>query len=420
MASFMAIMIPRAAVWAERISEVLDSEPPRAPRRTRCTIPRARDRRVPRRRASPTRARSIRCSTGITFRAEPGETVAVVGSTGAGKTTLISLIPRLFDVTGGEVLGRRRRRARGRPRRRSGTSIGLVPQRPFLFTGTIASNLRFGREDATDDELWRALEIAQGRDFVEEMEGRLDARIAQGGTNVSGGQRQRLAIARAIVHNPRARVRRLVLGARPHHRCPTTAGALAGVARGDEDRGRPAHLDDHGRRPHRGARRRPRWSASERTRSSSRASRPTGRSSSRSSEWRPRRTTHRDRPPRSPCSPPTSSSSSNSAEQARINSGDWDSVAPGKAKNFGQSFGRLLGLLKPHAFAFALRVAARRHRRRADGHRTEGARRGDQHHLRGRRLEQSRSLPRRHHARARSSRRCEPPGRTTSPTSSPR
>jgi ATP-binding cassette subfamily B multidrug efflux pump len=138
---------------------------------------------------------------GITFAAGRGETVAIVGSTGAGKSTLVSLIPRLFDVTSGAVLV-------GGVDVRSveldllWTGIGLVPQRPFLFTGTVASNLRFGREDATDDDLWRALEIAQGRDFVEEMDGELEARIAQGGTNVSGGQRQRLAIARAIVHNP--------------------------------------------------------------------------------------------------------------------------------------------------------------------------------------------------------------------------
>jgi ATP-binding cassette subfamily B multidrug efflux pump len=139
--------------------------------------------------------------SGITFRAEPGETVAIVGSTGAGKTTLVSLIPRLFDVTAGSVS------VGGVDVRKADldllwNGIGLVPQRPFLFTGTIASNLRFGREDATDEELWRALEIAQGADFVAEMDDQLNSRIAQGGTNVSGGQRQRLAIARAIVHNP--------------------------------------------------------------------------------------------------------------------------------------------------------------------------------------------------------------------------
>jgi len=139
--------------------------------------------------------------TGISFAAQPGETVAIVGSTGSGKTTLVSLIPRLFDVSGGSV------HVGGTDVREADVeslwdSIGLVPQRPFLFTGTVASNLRYGREEATDEELWRALDIAQGRDFVEEMPDGLESRIAQGGTNVSGGQRQRLAIARAIVHQP--------------------------------------------------------------------------------------------------------------------------------------------------------------------------------------------------------------------------
>jgi ATP-binding cassette subfamily B protein len=137
----------------------------------------------------------------ISFGAERGETVAIVGSTGAGKTTLVSLIPRLFDVTGGTV------RVGGVDVREADMdalwkTIGLVPQRPFLFTGTIASNLRYGRSDATDDELWAALEIAQAKDFVSEMPEGLETRISQGGTNVSGGQRQRLAIARALVHQP--------------------------------------------------------------------------------------------------------------------------------------------------------------------------------------------------------------------------
>ena len=139
--------------------------------------------------------------SGISFRAAPGETVAIIGSTGAGKTTLVSLIPRLFDATSGTV------RVQGVDVKQADLDelwrgIGLVPQRPFLFSGTIASNLRFGREDATDDELWRALEIAQAADFVREKPEQLDSPIAQGGTNVSGGQRQRLAIARAIVHQP--------------------------------------------------------------------------------------------------------------------------------------------------------------------------------------------------------------------------
>ena len=201
MASFMAIMIPRAAVSAERIGEVLETQSSMerpangvtdfptpgsvAFDDVEFTYPGA---------DSPV-------LKGINFAAEPGETVAIVGSTGAGKTTLVSLIPRLFDVSGGAVF------VGGADVREADVeslwaTIGLVPQRPFLFTGTVASNLRYGREDATDDELWHALEIAQGRDFVEEMPQGLESRITQGGTNVSGGQRQRLAIARAIVRQP--------------------------------------------------------------------------------------------------------------------------------------------------------------------------------------------------------------------------
>jgi ATP-binding cassette subfamily B multidrug efflux pump len=201
MATFMTIMIPRAAVSAERVSAVLASETtlvrPSSPV-TAFTMPGTlefRDAGF----SYPGAEKGV--LGGISFAASRGETLAVVGSTGAGKTTLVSLIPRLFDVTEGSVL------VGGVDVRNLDldllwTGIGLVPQRPFLFTGTVASNLRFGRENATDDDLWRALEIAQGRDFVEAMTGKLEGRIAQGGTNVSGGQRQRLAIARAIVHNP--------------------------------------------------------------------------------------------------------------------------------------------------------------------------------------------------------------------------
>ncbi|MET0782809.1 ABC transporter ATP-binding protein [Leifsonia flava] len=201
MASFMTIMIPRAAVSADRIGEVLGSSSTLIrPTQPATTFPEPGS--VAFDGAGFTYPGAEQpVLSGITFRAEPGETVAVVGSTGAGKTTLVSLIPRLFDVTAGSVS------VGGVDVRQADldllwNGIGLVPQRPFLFTGTIASNLRFGREDATDDELWRALEIAQGADFVSEMDGQLEARIAQGGTNVSGGQRQRLAIARAIVHQP--------------------------------------------------------------------------------------------------------------------------------------------------------------------------------------------------------------------------
>jgi len=201
MASFMTIMIPRAAVSAERIGEVLDSQSTLVrPENPVHEFPAPGTVAFSNAEFSYPGAQQPVLS-GITFAAGKGETVAIVGSTGAGKTTLISLIPRLFDVTGGtvEVGGVDVREA---DLEKLWSSIGLVPQRPFLFTGTIASNLRYGREEATDDDLWNALEIAQGRDFVEEMEGGLNARIAQGGTNVSGGQRQRLAIARAIVHRP--------------------------------------------------------------------------------------------------------------------------------------------------------------------------------------------------------------------------
>jgi ATP-binding cassette subfamily B protein len=201
MASFMTIMIPRAAVSAERIGEVLASE---------STLTRAENAVGEFPEPGAVTFRDVEFTypgaespvlQNISFTARRGETVAIVGSTGAGKTTLVSLIPRLFDVTGGAVsVGGVDVRNADLDQLWKG--IGLVPQRPFLFTGTIASNLRFGREEATDDELWRALEIAQGRDFVEEMDGKLGARIAQGGTNVSGGQRQRLAIARAIVRQP--------------------------------------------------------------------------------------------------------------------------------------------------------------------------------------------------------------------------
>ncbi|MGP6170235.1 ABC transporter ATP-binding protein [Microbacterium sp. A196] len=201
MSSFMAMMIPRAAVSAERVGEVLDAESS-----LERPVDGATDFPLP----GTVMFENVEFTypgaespvlRNISFGAERGETVAIVGSTGAGKTTLISLIPRLFDVTGGAA------RVGGVDVREADMdalwkTIGLVPQRPFLFTGTIASNLRYGRSDATDEELWHALEIAQGRDFVEAMPEGLETRIAQGGTNVSGGQRQRLAIARALVHQP--------------------------------------------------------------------------------------------------------------------------------------------------------------------------------------------------------------------------
>lgn len=201
MATFMTVMIPRAAVSAERISEVLASEStlaqPAQPVHdatapgevsfTDVTF------------AYPEAERPV--LSGVSFTARPGQTVAIIGSTGAGKTTLLSLVPRLFDTTGGTV------RVGGVDVRDMEletlwAEIGLVPQRPFLFAGTVASNLRLGAEDATDADLWQALEIAQASDFVAQMDGGLEARISQGGTNVSGGQRQRLAIARALVRKP--------------------------------------------------------------------------------------------------------------------------------------------------------------------------------------------------------------------------
>lgn len=201
MATMMSMMIPRAAVSAKRITEILDAHSsvaePATPQplpdgpvavefeRVEFTYPGAAD--------------PVLAEVSLTVR--PGQTVAIVGSTGAGKTTLVGLVPRLRDVTGGSV------RLGGIDVREVALDdlwrrIGLVPQRPFLFSGTVASNLRYGRPEATDEELWEALRVAQAADFVADMAGGLDAEIAQGGTNVSGGQRQRLAIARALVRRP--------------------------------------------------------------------------------------------------------------------------------------------------------------------------------------------------------------------------
>jgi len=201
MATFMFVMIPRAEVCAERIEQVLGTEssvrvaaqPVTSVSRHGELDLRGVDFHYP--------GAEAPVLHGIDLTARPGQVTAVIGSTGSGKTTLLNLIPRLFDATGGQVL------VDGVDVRDLDPAllsrlIGLVPQRPYLFTGTVASNLRYGNPDATDEDLWRALEVAQARDFVERMEGQLDAPIAQGGTNVSGGQRQRLAIARALVHRP--------------------------------------------------------------------------------------------------------------------------------------------------------------------------------------------------------------------------
>jgi ATP-binding cassette subfamily B protein len=201
MASFMAVMVPRAAVCAERIREVLDTESSVVPATNPVTEVVGRGSLELRNIGFQYPGAEKAVLQDISFTSLAGQTTAIIGSTGSGKTTLLNLIPRLADVTSGailvdgvdvrdlqpEVLWRR---------------IGLVPQKPYLFSGTVASNLRYGKSDATEEELWEALQVAQAADFVSAMPGGLDARIAQGGSNVSGGQRQRLAIARALVLKP--------------------------------------------------------------------------------------------------------------------------------------------------------------------------------------------------------------------------
>ncbi len=181
--------------------------------------------------ASATRAPSSRSSAASRSGPTPGKTTAIVGSTGSGKSTLINLIPRLYDVTSGQVLVDGVD-VREMDREDLWARIGFVPQKAFLFGGTVASNLRYGDEDAPDQELWRALDIAQGRDFVAAMDGQLEAAVTQGGTNVSGGQRQRLAIARAIVRKAgHLRVRRQLLGTRLRDRRPAAGVPVAGALR---------------------------------------------------------------------------------------------------------------------------------------------------------------------------------------------
>jgi len=201
MATFMAIMIPRAAVCADRMGEVLNTEssvtPPLNPVRALRSRAELELRDVEFR--YPGAVAPV--LQNISFSSTAGQTTAIIGSTGAGKTTLVSLVARLFDATSGTVLidGVC---VRDLDPEMLWNRIGLVPQKSYLFTGTVASNLRYGNPEATDDELWDALEVAQARDFVEEMPGGLEAPIAQGGTSVSGGQRQRLSIARALVRKP--------------------------------------------------------------------------------------------------------------------------------------------------------------------------------------------------------------------------
>ncbi len=201
MATFMGILLPRAAVSADRIGEVLETK-------TSVVVPEN-----PVTEVTDIGTVEFLDATfqypgaeepvlkNLTFAARPGRTTAIIGSTGSGKTTLVNLLPRLFDVTGGSVL------VDGVDVRELDPDllwslIGLVPQKPYLFSGTVASNLRYGKPDATDEELWEALEVAQAKKFVQDMENGVDAEISQGGTNVSGGQRQRLAIARALVKKP--------------------------------------------------------------------------------------------------------------------------------------------------------------------------------------------------------------------------
>ena len=201
MAIFMSLQIPRAAACAERIQEVLD---------TKSSVVESLSPQIPTARRGviefvnaefryPGAEHPILSK--ISFIAEPGQFTAIIGSTGSGKSTLLNLIPRFIDVTDGQVL------LDGIDVRHQSleslwSELGLVPQRSFLFGGTVGQNLRYGKSDATDDELWKALEIAQARDFIEELPEKLEARVAQGGTNFSGGQRQRLSIARALVKKP--------------------------------------------------------------------------------------------------------------------------------------------------------------------------------------------------------------------------
>jgi ATP-binding cassette subfamily B protein len=201
MTTFMSIMIPRAAVCAERIVEVLDMKPQIAP---------------PAAPVKPAEVTGVVEMSGVEYRypgaaapvladisfvARPGQVTAIIGSTGAGKTTLLELIPRFADPTAGTVLVDGVD-AKQRDPEELCARIGMVPQKAYLFSGTVGTNLRFGNPDATDEQIWEALAIAQAKDFVDAMPNKLDEPIAQGGTNVSGGQRQRLAIARALLRDP--------------------------------------------------------------------------------------------------------------------------------------------------------------------------------------------------------------------------
>ena len=201
MAIFMSLQIPRAAACAERIQEVLD---------TKSSVVETLTPIEPKERRGVLQFENVEFRypgaehpilSDISFTALPGKFTAIIGSTGSGKSTLLNLIPRFIDVTSGSLLldGVD---VRDQPLEAVWSEIGLVPQRSFLFGGTVAQNLRYGKAGATDEELWSALEVAQARDFIAELPDQLEARVAQGGTNFSGGQRQRLSIARALVKNP--------------------------------------------------------------------------------------------------------------------------------------------------------------------------------------------------------------------------
>ncbi len=201
MSTFMLVMVPRAAVSADRIGEVLDTDSSVVPPPEGVKEVSTRGELELRNVDFMYQGATHPVLKDISFAAQPGQTTAIVGSTGAGKSTLINLIPRLFDATGGTVV------VDGVDVREYDpetlwSRIGLVPQKAYLFSGTVASNLRYGKPDATEAEMWEALEIAQAKDFVEAMPGGLESPIAQGGTNVSGGQRQRIAIARALIRRP--------------------------------------------------------------------------------------------------------------------------------------------------------------------------------------------------------------------------
>lgn len=201
MATFMFMMVPRAEVCAERIQEVLGTESSVVPPAEPVTELRGRGHLEIRNAGFRYPGAEEPVLRSIDLVARAGETTAVIGSTGSGKSTLLGLVPRLFDATEGEVLVDGVDVREADPALLART-VSLVPQKPYLFAGTVGSNLRYGKPDATDDELWAALETAQAKEFVERLEGGLEAPISQGGTNVSGGQRQRLAIARTLVQRP--------------------------------------------------------------------------------------------------------------------------------------------------------------------------------------------------------------------------